>query len=95
MLSAPERETVVTVTDDDRFVRIWTCQRKFIGLLHKHPSFQCTKAGNIDGTPWAEFEIEADQWSPVTGAKRRSNMTAEQRATAAARLKAARQSSQS
>jgi len=89
---ATERETVITVSDEDKLVHIWTAQRPVINRMQKHPSFTLLKAGTYEGSPWAEFTIPADQWNPVTGAKRRSNLTDEQRAAAAERMRQVRQS---
>jgi hypothetical protein len=88
--TAPERETVITTTDADTRVRIWTAQRKYISRLKKNPAFTLVKEGEHGSSPWAEFTIPADQWSPAGGAKRKLNLTVEQRAAAAQRLRVAR-----
>lgn len=86
-LTAPERETVVTTDDGTDVVRIWTAQRKVINRLTKNSAFTLIKSGAHGSSPWAEFTIPADQWSPSSGAKRRSKpLSAEQRAALAARL---------
>lgn len=90
-LHASERETTVTTTDADDTVRIWSAQRRHIGRMRRHPAFMEVAAGEHDGTAWAEFTIPADQWSPATGAKRKSNLTDEQKRAAAERLAAARE----
>lgn len=90
-LHAAERETTVASTDGDDTVRIWTAQRRHIGRLRRHPAFTEVKSGYHDGTEWAEFTIAADQWNPASGAKRKSNLTDEQRQAAADRLRAARE----
>ena len=89
-LSAAERETTVTITDADDMVRIWTAQRRYLGRLRRHPSFTEVKSGTHGGTEWAEFTIPARDWNPATGAKRKSNMTDEQKAALAERLRAVR-----
>lgn len=89
-LTAAERETTVTVTDDSEVVTIWTAQRKHITRLRKNPSFTEVGSGFHGSTEWAEFTIPADQWNPASGAKRRVSLSAEQRAAAADRLRAAR-----
>ena len=91
---ATERETVITVNDEDKLVHIWTAQRPVINRMQKHPSFTLLKAGTYEGSPWAEFTIPADQWNPVTGVKRKLNLTAEQKAVRAERMSRVRQSSQ-
>ena len=92
-LSAAERETTVTITDADDMVRIWTAQRRYLGRLRRHPSFTEVKSGTHGGTEWAEFTIPARDWNPATGAKRKSNMTDEQKAALAERLRAVRAAS--
>ena len=92
-LSAAERETTVTITDADDMVRIWTAQRRYLGRLRRHPSFTEVKSGTHGGTEWAEFTIPAAEWNPATGAKRKSNMTDEQKAALAERLRAVRAAS--
>lgn len=89
-LSAAERETTVTITDADDVVRIWTAQRRYLGRLRRHPSYTEVKSGTHGGTEWAEFTIPASEWNPATGAKRKSNMTDEQKAALAERLRAVR-----
>lgn len=90
-LTAAERETTVTTTDADDTVRIWTAQRRHIGRMRRHDAFTEVKTGTIGGSEWAEFTIPADQWNPASGAKRKSNLTDEQRQASAARLAAARE----
>lgn len=90
-LHASERETTVTATDDDPTVRIWTAQRRHIGRMRRHPSFTEVGSGFHDGSEWAEFTIPADQWNPASGAKRKSNLTDEQKRAAAERLAASRE----
>ena len=91
-LTAAERETTVTVSDDSDAVTIWTAQRKHITRLRKNPAFTEVRAGYHGSTEWAEFTIPADQWSPASGAKRRSNLSDEQKRAAAERLRLARRS---
>ncbi len=90
-LHASERETTVTTTDDDDTVRIWSAQRRHIGRMRRHPAFTEVASGLAEGSEWAEFTIPADQWSPATGAKRRSGLSDEQKRAAAERLRAGRQ----
>lgn len=90
-MQADERETTVTVTDADAVVRIWSARRKDITRLRKNPKVTETKSGFIDGTEWAEFTVPTGDWNPASGIKRVSNMTAEQKAAAAARLRKAKE----
>ena len=86
-LLAEERETTVTVTDADPNVLIWSARRKDITRLRKHPKATETGSGFIDGTEWASFTVPSDQWNPASGIKRVSNMTDEQKAASAERLR--------
>ncbi|WP_029090077.1 hypothetical protein [Brevibacterium album] len=90
-LSAPERETVVSVSDADERVRIWTAQRRHINKLRKSPKAVEVASGQHDGSEWAAFEVDADQWSPASGIRRTRNLTDEQRAAARERLARARE----
>ena len=92
-LHASERETMVSTTDADTTVRIWSAQRRHIGRMRRHPAFTEIDHGYHDGSEWAEFTIPADQWNPATGAKRKSSLTDEQKRAAADRLAAARATS--
>ena len=94
MLTAHERETVVTTSDGDELVRIWTAQRTVIHRLRKHPAFTETRSGHDGSSVWAEFTIPADRWSPATGAKRRVTLSAAQNEANTARLRAINQARQ-
>jgi hypothetical protein len=89
-MNADERETVVNASDADDTVRIWTAQRRYITKLRRHPKVTEIRAGHDGSTEWAEFSVPADQWNPVSGVKRASNLSDEQRAAAAERLAQAR-----
>ena len=89
--TAAERETTVNLDDGATHAIIWTAQRKFFNRLKAHPDVTlCREGVSPTGQPWGEFTIPADRYSPVSGIKRRSNMSPEAKAAAAARLKAAR-----
>lgn len=90
-LSAAERETTVTATDADDTVRIWTCQKRYLGRLRRHPSFTEVATGFHGSTEWAEFTIAAADWNPATGAKRKVTMTDERKAALADRMRSARE----
>lgn len=83
---AAERETVITVSDADDVVSIWTAQRPVILRLARDDRFTLTASGEHDGSPWASFTVPADRWSPLSGAKRRMSDTEREarRATLAA-----------
>lgn len=90
-LSAPERETIVTVSDADDLVRIWSAQRRHITRMRRNAQFTQIRTGFHGTTEWAEFTVPADRWSPV-GVKRQVSLTEQQREQAAARLRAVRAS---
>lgn len=85
-----ERETIVNASDGDDEVRIWTAQRRYITKLRNHPRATEVKGGFYGTSEWAEFTIPASQWNPVSGIKRQSTMSEEQRAAAGERLRAMR-----
>lgn len=88
-MNAAERETVITVSDADDHVHVWTAQRPVITAMLKRSEIVTLRQGyDKAGTAWAEFSIPARLWSPVTGLKRKSSMTAEQKQAAADRLRA-------
>ena len=90
-LTPYERETTVNASDGDGVVRIWTAQRKHITRMRRHDSFTETATGYHGGTEWAEFTIPASDWNPASGAKRKRNLTDEQRQALADRLAKARE----
>ena len=90
-LTPYERETTVNASDGDQVVRIWTAQRKHITRMRRHDSFTETATGYHGGTEWAEFTIPASDWNPASGAKRKRNLTDEQRQALADRLAKARE----
>lgn len=79
LMNALERETVVNTSDGDEVVRIWTAQR-----------FAEIRTGFVDGSEWAEFEVDSDSWNPASGVKRNVNLSEKQRSEAAERLRRAR-----
>lgn len=63
-----------------------------ITKFRKDDRFTETAAGtHLDGSAWAEFTIPADRWNPASGAKRSRNLSEEQRAAVAERLKKGRE----
>jgi hypothetical protein len=56
-LTAVERETVLTLNDEDDTAHVWTAQRTWITRLKKNPSATLIEEGIHDGSAWAEFEI--------------------------------------
>ena len=88
-LSAAERETVVTTSDDDDVVSIWTAQKRFITKMRKNPQFTEVETGFYGTSEFSVFTVPADRWSPL-GVKRLTNLTEQQRIQASTRLQAAR-----
>lgn len=89
-MNAFERETVITTSDGDDVVRVWTAQRKVIGRLRRHQAFTEVRSGDDNGE-WAEFTIPADRWHPAIGVRRVSSMTEQQKQDLRARLAAMRE----
>lgn len=92
-LNSFERETVITASDGDDLVRVWTAQRTVITRISRDSRFTIVDSGEHEGTRWVSATIPADKWNPVTGAKRNRTMTDEQKKAAADRLRAAREAS--
>lgn len=90
-LNSFERETVVTTSDGDDLVRVWTAQRTVITRISRDDRFTIVDSGEHEGTRWVSATIPAEKWNPVTGAKRTRTMTDEQKKAAADRLRAARE----
>jgi hypothetical protein len=87
-LTAPERETVITFSDDDHTATIHTHQRRIITKLRNNPAATEIEDLSFDGTAGAVFEIPADLVSFRSG---RRKLTPEQARAAAANLERARQ----
>lgn len=83
--TAEERETVITTSDGDDTVHIWTAQRRYITALMNDPSFTFL-SGNREGeNVWAEFSIPSDRWTPK-GRQLTRKLTEERRAVLSARM---------
>lgn len=90
-MTKDELETTVTYTSSSENVTVWTCRAPDYRRLSKDHRFLLTKHGKYeDGTVWGEFTIPASQWNPVSGAKRKRNLTDEQRQASRDRLIALR-----
>jgi hypothetical protein len=55
-LTKPERETIVTMNDEDGSALIWTAQRPIITRL-KRIGAELLEEGDFEGTPWASFSL--------------------------------------
>ncbi|QEC47845.1 hypothetical protein FSW04_09865 [Baekduia soli] len=58
-MTPPERETVVTTSDADDTLSIWTAQRPIITKLRNNPAATLVEEGKHDGSAWARFELPA------------------------------------
>lgn len=85
--AALERETIITLSDGDDLVRIWTAQRSVITRLRRDDRFTETTNPARCAEGEAEFTIPRDRWSPVSGCKRTVNLSEEQRAERAERAR--------
>lgn len=89
-LTPPERETIITLNDEDETAHVWTAQRPVITKLKRNPSATLLDEGKHDGSVWAEFELPKGLLSfRTTRAKR--TLTPEQREVLAERMRALHQ----
>jgi hypothetical protein len=56
-LSAAERDTTITMNDEDTTAEIWTAQRRTITKLKKNRAATLLEEGVHDGSVWARFEL--------------------------------------
>ena len=56
-LTAAERETIITLNDEDETAEVWTAQRPWITKLKKNPAATLLEEGKHDGSIWARFEV--------------------------------------
>lgn len=84
-LTAYERETVITLNDEDATVHIWTAQRPVVDRLKKNDNYTMTESGNHEGTEWAAFTIPKAKFRFTE--KRTYNLTDEQRKAVGERLR--------
>jgi hypothetical protein len=87
-LTAPERETVITFSDEDDTATVHTHQRKIITKLRNNPAATEVEDLTFDGTAGAVFEIPAGL---ITFRSGRRKLTPAQAQVAAANLGRARQ----
>ncbi len=86
-LTAPERETVITFSDEDDTATVHTHQRRIITKLRNNPSATEVEDLTFHGTAGAVFELPADLISFRSG---RRKLSREQARAAAANLDRAR-----
>jgi len=58
-LTAAERETSISMSDENDVAYIYTAQRKVLTRLRKNPAAKLIEEGNHGGSPWARFELPA------------------------------------
>ena len=85
-LTAAERETVITFSDEDDTATVHTHQRRIITKLRNNPAAELVEDITYDGTAGAVFEIPADLISFRSGRRKLSPVQAR---AAAANLRAA------
>ena len=82
-----EQETIVTGTNAQDTLEIYSSIRRHITAMRKHPTFTEVESGFEDASEWARFRIPLADWNPATGGRRRREMTEEQRAELSARAR--------
>ena len=90
-LTAPERETVITFSDEDDTATVHTHQRRIITKLRNNPAATEIADLTFYGTAGAAFEMPADLISFRSG---RRKLGPKQARAAAANLERARQAAQ-
>jgi hypothetical protein len=83
-LTAPERETVITTSDADDHIRIWTAQRPMITKLKANPAATLIDEGFHGRSAWAEFHVPAGLLTIRSGKRK---MSEAQREAAAERMR--------
>lgn len=76
-LTAYERETIITMNDEDALAQIWTAQRRLITRLQKNQAARLLEQGTHGRTAWARFEIPKELIS-LRSAQRRPTRTSGQ-----------------
>jgi hypothetical protein len=87
-LTAPERETVITFSDESETATVHTHQRRIITKLRNNPAAVLVEDISFDGTAGAVFELPAD---PISFRSGRRKLSPAQAQAAAANLERARQ----
>jgi hypothetical protein len=87
-LTAPERETVITFSDEDDTATVHTHQRKIITKLKNNPAATLIEDLTFEGSAGAVFKIPAELISFRSG---RRKLGPAQAQAAAANLERARQ----
>ena len=85
-LTPPERETVISFSDDEDTAYIYSAQRTVITKLKKNPAAVLTEEGVFEGSAWARFTLPASLVSFRTTNTRRE-LSTEQRESLASRMR--------
>ena len=88
-LTAPERETIITLNDEDDWAEIWTAQRPVITKLKKNAAATLIAEGKHDGSAWAQFRLPAELVS-FRSTRIKRELTDDQREQLRERMKAVR-----
>jgi hypothetical protein len=59
-LTAAERETIITLNDEEGHAEIWTAQRPIITKLKKNAAATLMDEGKHDGSAWAQFRLPVE-----------------------------------
>jgi hypothetical protein len=86
-LTAPERETVIVLNDEDGYAEITTHQRSWVTRLNKNPAAEHLEDLTYGSTAGARFQIPAKLVSVRT---KRPALSDEEKARRAERLNATR-----
>jgi len=88
-LTAPERETVITLSDAEYVAHVYTAQRPLITKLKKNPAATLIEEGTFEGSAYARFELPSGLISFRSGRSKRE-LSDEQRTEIGKRLQLAR-----
>lgn len=83
-LTKPERETVITLNDQDGHMTVWTAQRPWIRKLKANPHATLIEEGMCGSSPYAYFHVPAGL---LTIRASRRSVSAEAKAAAAERMR--------
>lgn len=89
-LTAYERETIITLNDEEDTASIWTAQRPWITALKKNPSAVLIEEGKHGSSVWAKFEVPKELVAKPRSKRRAMNLSTEERKKRADRLSAIR-----
>lgn len=87
-----EQETTIVASNGDEYVTIETWQKKFLNRLRKSDRFEELPGGDSEH---GVFRIPLTEWNPVSGVKRKINLSDAQREAAAERLRLIREEGRS